>query len=193
MKEHDRQVLMSSTDSDPLGLKGEWGTPTDFFEGVQDLLGLFTLDAAASKENAKVRIAGVHPLGFKDAKGYDPYRKGFLTKQDDALALPWRGRVWLNPPYGRAIAAWVQKVREESLRPEVELVAVLLPSRTDLPWFQSVVLAEASLLYFIAGRLRFEGAQHVAPFPSFLAVFRRPGGPARVAAMDRLGRPRRSS
>ena len=32
----------------------------------------------------------------------------FLTKADDGLALPWEGRVWMNPPFSVA-TAWVTK------------------------------------------------------------------------------------
>jgi phage N-6-adenine-methyltransferase len=49
----------------------------------------FTLDACATPENAKC----------------DRY----FTPADDGLAQTWTGRVWMNPPYGREIASWMQK------------------------------------------------------------------------------------
>src|SRR5262245_61092057 len=32
------------------------------------------------------------------------------TVKDDGLAQLWSGRVYMNPPYGRGIAAWVDKL-----------------------------------------------------------------------------------
>ena len=32
------------------------------------------------------------------------------TKRDDGLAQPWRGRVWLNPPFGREAVRWLRKL-----------------------------------------------------------------------------------
>src|SRR5690606_35113957 len=32
----------------------------------------------------------------------------------DGLREPWFGRVWLNPPYGRKILPWIQKMAEHN-------------------------------------------------------------------------------
>ena len=37
--------------------------------------------------------------------------KRFLTQADDGLAVPWEGRVWMNPPYSQA-TPWVRKFME---------------------------------------------------------------------------------
>lgn len=79
------------------------------------------------------------------------------------------GAAWLNPPYGREVGRWLEKVRLEQARGV--LTVVLLPSRTDTRWFHQHVLGQAELR-FVAGRLRFEGAERSAPFPSLLAVYR---------------------
>lgn len=37
--------------------------------------------------------------------------KRYFTKEDDGLAQPWAGRVWMNPPYSEA-TPWVRKFIE---------------------------------------------------------------------------------
>lgn len=67
----------------------EWTTPQDFFDALNREF-LFNLDPCATPESAKC--------------------KRFFTKEDDGLARSWKGkRVFCNPPYGRAIGAWVEK------------------------------------------------------------------------------------
>lgn len=73
--------------------------------------------------------------------------------------------VFVNPPYGKDIKPWMEKVRAEAAT-GCEIIA-LVPSRTDTHWFQdSMVDADRTL--FIKGRLKFMGAKHPAPFPSVL-------------------------
>jgi len=126
----------------------EWETPQDLFDSLNTLYH-FTLDAAATTENAKCQR--------------------FFTKEDDALAQDWGGEiVWCNPPYGRSIRKWVKKAYEESRKPGTKVV-MLLPARTDVAWFHDY--AKKGNVVFIRGRLRFGGAQSCAPFPSILVVF----------------------
>lgn len=80
-------MFTSSTD--------DWATPRDFFEKL-DAEFHFDLDVCASAENAKC--------------------ERFFTKADDGLSKEWRGRCWMNPPYGREIGQWVRKAFETSLR-----------------------------------------------------------------------------
>ena len=47
------------------------------------------------------------------------------TKRDDGLAQPWRGRVWLNPPFGREAVRWLRKLAAHG-----DGVA-LVPARTE--------------------------------------------------------------
>ena len=41
-----------------------------------------------------------------------PWRtaKKVYTRENDGLKMPWEGRVWMNPPYGRELAAWINKL-----------------------------------------------------------------------------------
>ena len=74
-------------------LSNEWATPRDLFEQL-DAEFHFTLDAASTDENALCE------------KHY--------TIDDDGLKQEWTGSVWLNPPYGREIGAWMQKAAQSN-------------------------------------------------------------------------------
>lgn len=49
---------------------------------------------------------------------------------------------------------------------------MLLPARTDTKWFHRYIYGKAEIR-FIAGRLKFGGGKHNAPFPSMVVVFGR--------------------
>lgn len=125
----------------------EWPTPQDFFDRVNARLGPFDLDVCATPENAKC----------------DRY----FTKEQDGLAQEWSGKVWMNPPYGRAIGKWVKKAYESSQ--SGALVVCLIPARTDTAWWHDFV--SKGNVRFIRGRLKFGGCKHSAPFPSALVIF----------------------
>lgn len=127
-----------------------WATPQAFFDQLNAEFH-FTLDPCANDDNHKC------------AKYY--------TEQQDGLAQDWGGQiVFCNPPYGRAIGAWVKKCYEESRKPDT-LVVMLIPARTDTSYFHDYIYHKAELR-FIRGRLHFNEAPQGAPFPSMVVVFR---------------------
>lgn len=65
----------------------EWYTPPRYIEAVRSVLGEIDLDPASSALANKTVGA-----------------KAFYALKDDGLAKAWRGRVFLNPPYGRTAA-----------------------------------------------------------------------------------------
>ncbi|HYL22469.1 MAG TPA: DNA N-6-adenine-methyltransferase [Gemmatimonadales bacterium] len=90
----------------------------------------------------------------------------------DGLKLSWAGqRVFCNPPYGKGVAAWLEKARE------AELAVYLLPARTDTYWFHTYAL-QADEIRFLRGRLNFGDRQRTkhcrarATFPSLILVYR---------------------
>ena len=126
-----------------------WATPQKFFDRLNERF-KFTLDPCASQKSAKC--------------------SKYYTKEDDGLAQSWSGHtVFMNPPYGREIAAWVKKAFDES-RKENTTVVCLLPSRTDTRWWHSYCM-HADEIYFVKGRLKFGDATNAAPFPSAVVVF----------------------
>jgi len=135
-------------------LTNEWSTPAELFARLDAEFG-FTLDPCATAENAKCRK--------------------FFTQADDGLRQSWAGeRVFMNPPYGRQIGAWVRKAFEESQNGA--LVVCLIPARTDTSYWHEYCM-NASEIRLIRGRVAFGGAPKTnahtpcAPFPSAVVVF----------------------
>ena len=67
----------------------------------------------------------------------------------DGLALPWFGRVWPNPPYGRETGHWLSRLEEHG-----EGTALIF-ARTDTSWFFEHIWGVADALMFLKGRLFF--------------------------------------
>lgn len=128
----------------------EWQTPQSLFD-ILNAEFAFTLDAAATAHNAKC--------------------KHFYTRQQDALKQPWTGIVWCNPPYGNAIAKFIQKGYEQAQRGAT--VVMLIPARTDTRYWHDYVM-KAAEVRLIKGRLYFtqHGKTGPAPFPNAIIVFR---------------------
>lgn len=87
------------------------------------------------------------------------------TQREDGLKQPWSGRVYMNPPYGRKIDAWIEKLCAEHHNGNVTQAIALVPARTDTQWFKRL---RDFVCCFVEGRLTFSGSDP-APFPS--AVF----------------------
>jgi hypothetical protein len=102
------------------------------------------------------------------------------TVQDDGLVLPWCGRVFVNPPYGRALPRWVAKATREVKQGHAAVVVMLMPARTDTAYWHTYVADTASIV-FLRGRLRFSDGEQAAPFPSALVMWG--GTPALIAGV----------
>ncbi len=72
------------------------------------------------------------------------------TKEDDGLAQDWRGRVWLNPPYGPGMDKWLKRLAEH---PDGGIALIF--ARTETKTFFEWVWERADALLFIRGRLKF--------------------------------------
>ena len=124
-----------------------WATPPETFAALDREFG-FTLDVCALPENAKC--------------------ERYFTPADDGLSRPWEGVCWMNPPYGQTIARWMAKAVESAAAGAT--VVCLVPARTDTAWWHDY--AVKGEIRFLRGRLKFGGAQHSAPFPSAVVIFR---------------------
>lgn len=153
-----------------------WETPDSFYLSLHKRWD-FTIDVCALPENTK------HPRFFSPA--------------DNGLAQSWAGeRCFMNPPYAPPQAAckkgcnkrrcaergyhfseyipgqidWIRKAYTEVMENNCELVACLLPARTDTVAFHEYVM-KASEVFFIKGRLQFVGAAANAVFPSMVVLY----------------------
>lgn len=106
-----------------------WLTP----RFIIDALGPFDLDPAAAPA----------PRPFPTAKMHYEHADG------DGLLRPWFGRVWLNPPYGRAMNRWMRRLAEHGQG------TGLIFARTDTAAFRSAVWDKATAALFLHGRLTF--------------------------------------
>ena len=128
---------------------GDWDTPQAFFDKLNEQFE-FTLDPCATEASAKC--------------------KKYFTKEDDGLAQDWKGHtVFVNPPYGRGIGAWLKKGYQESKRHNT-VVVMLVPARTDTKWWHDYVM-RAKEVHLVRGRLKFGSSENAAPFPSAVVVF----------------------
>lgn len=130
----------------------EYNTPQWLFDALNVEFG-FTIDGAASPENAKC--------------------KRYWTKEDDALCQDWTDEViFLNPPYGKGITSqWLRKAYMESKKGAT--VVMIVPVRADAKWWHDYAMKGEIRLF--RNRLNFEnnhGATHYAPFASSVIVFR---------------------
>ena len=125
-----------------------WATPQAFFDKLHAVF-RFETDVCALPDNAKCET--------------------FYTPDKDGLAQDWRGTCWMNPPYGREIAAWVQKAYR-SAKENGATVVCLLPARVDTRWWHDY--CANGEVFFVRGRLKFGGAENSAPFPNAVVVFR---------------------
>jgi phage N-6-adenine-methyltransferase len=135
--------------------RSDWRTPRAVFDGLHREFD-FTIDVCATPESALL--------------------PRFFTEADEALLRSWEGeRAFCNPPYGRVISRWMEKVYTEA--PSAELIVALVPSRTDTAWWHDYA-TRADEIRFLRGRLEFEGVakgnpqSHNAPFPSCVLVYR---------------------
>ncbi len=146
--------------------RNNWRTPAEVFDYANRRYGPFTLDAAASHDNALCRR--------------------YFTAEDDGLAQSWEGEVvWLNCPYGQAVVNgkkvrsaipyWVAKAAAEAERGV--RTCMLLPAWTDRQWFHEHCLGKPNVIVeYLPGRVRFVGAPQGAPWGSMFVVFLPKGG-----------------
>src|ERR1035437_8150885 len=128
--------------------KDEWLTP----KHIIDALAPFDLDPCASK---------VQPWRTAEKT---------FTIDDNGLIQPWKGFVWMNPPYGTQTQKWFRRLTEHGNG------IALTFARTETRMFFESVWSKASAIFFIKSRLSFcdtagNAASNSAVAPSFLIAY----------------------
>lgn len=68
---------------------------------------------------------------------------------EDGLAAEWRGRVWCNPPFGKAAGEWAARMADHGDG------VLLLPARTETAAWYASVWGRADAILFVRGRPHF--------------------------------------
>lgn len=128
--------------------KTRWLTPRPIVEA----LGEFDLDpcGAPGHELAKVTYQ--------------------IDNGQDGLSLPWTGRVWCNPPYGKEAVPFMRRMAEHGCG------TALIFARTETAMFFESVWERASGILFLRGRVKFghengDMAKFPASVPSCLVSY----------------------
>lgn len=116
----------------------EWYTPAEYVEAARAAMGNIDLDPASSElANQTVKATS------------------FYTAENSGLEWPWRGRVWMNPPYGKKfIGKFIGKLCSSLDEKRIDEACVMVNNATDTEWFQSMA-SRMSACCFIKGRVKF--------------------------------------
>ena len=168
------------TDVTQSSVKTTWQTPESFLDLVRQVNPI-AYDPASSADNC----TGATQWSYQtaDHTGWTTSPEGEETP-DCGLSVHWDdkgGMTFCNPPYGRHLGGPVAPTKELRKK-DGTLVGVgagwaekmaqfqgeaiyLTPSRTDSRWWRRLASSSTWVLFW-AGRLKFKGAKHPAPFPS---------------------------
>lgn len=123
----------------------EWYTPACYVEAARRTMGSIDLDPATSHAANRTSVRAPR----------------WYTVQDDGLdpSNPWKGNVWLNPPYGGEQTAFVNRCLEEYLIGNVTAAVLCLNGNQAMAgtkWFQP--LFEHAICF--SGRIKFIGGHN---------------------------------
>jgi DNA N-6-adenine-methyltransferase Dam len=118
----------------------EWYTPPDILEAAREVLGAIDLDPASSDaQQARSPVKAAQ----------------YFTITNSGLERPWRGRVWLNPPYARGwIDLFAAKIVQAYRSGEMSAGIMLTNSSTETKWWQAAAGA-CDAVCFWKRRVRF--------------------------------------
>ena len=134
----------------------EWATPIKLFQYLNSMF-CFQLDPCATKENAKC--------------------SKYFSVDNDGLTQEWSldgstGRsVFINPPYGGHTKDWIEKAIHEAKEHHCVCV-MLIVSSTDRSYWHELIDKFADEIWFLRGRIKFNGVKSTAPFASAIVIFR---------------------
>lgn len=134
-----------------VSVSDEYYTPAEVLDLVYRFFGEVDLDPSSNGHGEAANV---------DARAY-------YTESDDGLAKPWKGRVFCNPPYGRALPAWTEKAISEWM--DGANVLLLIPANMSTNWMRKL---DRFPRCYIHGRVRFRpgGDEGLATFHSVIVA-----------------------
>ena len=150
-----------------LGGQQEVRTTDDYYtpRWIFDTMGLtFDLDVACPPEG---------PINVPASR--------YFTAADDGLAQPWKGRVWMNPPYSKP-SPWVDRFLDHAYG------IALLPVMTNGKWLHKLWNSDCSVT--LLTRVKFERLDGTvaSSYPGTIGLFA--FGQDCQAAIERFGKAR---
>ena len=115
--------------------KGEfdtWLTP----QAIINALGPFDLDPCAAPSPRPWPTAARH-----------------IELPEDGLAAEWEGRIWLNPPYGHAIKAWMEKMSQNLAMAAYAKALIAIPGETSRGTLHMIEAAKRNGLQVFVWRI----------------------------------------
>jgi hypothetical protein len=124
-------------------------TPAAYIEPVREVLGEIDLDPATSEKAQETVRANE-----------------YFTAEDDGLAQPWHGRVFLNPPYHRQLCPlFIDKLIAEIAAGRVDEAILLTNNCADTEWFDNAA-GVCDSLCFTRGRIKFLNQHETEVLPT---------------------------
>ncbi len=125
--------------------KVDWITP----KRIIDALGEFDLDPCCPPvmpwRTARLMLSmNVDCISYVKSDSV-----GGLLQYGDGLLSKWEGRVWLNPPYGKAQDEWLAKLSKHGNG------IALIPVATSTKRWGCRIFREANAICFVSGRINF--------------------------------------
>jgi phage N-6-adenine-methyltransferase len=115
----------------------EWYTPRWVLDGVRRVLGQIDLDPASNPGTPNVEAAS------------------HFTREEDGLALPWRGRVFLNPPWSQTARWMVKLIEEVDAGRVIEAIALVRALGLETRWYQRYLTDARVAVCFLRGRVNY--------------------------------------